>query len=129
MASTTRPLVLGAAHPVFGGSSLAVMLSRQADLTRRIPVALRGRAMSLMGGTMRFSVLLGTATGGVLVDLAGARWTFLAAGIGAAIGIPAVCPALALLVGKWPPSVPLDPASSRYFGPIVSASCMPDCSV
>ena len=48
--------------------------------------------MSLMGGTMRFSVLLGTATGGVLVDLAGARWPFLAAGIGAAIGIPAVLP-------------------------------------
>ena len=92
MASTPRPLVLGLAHLVFGGSSLAVMLSRQADLTRRIPVALRGRAMSLMGGTMRFSVLLGTATGGVLVDLAGARWTFLAAGIGAAIGIPAVLP-------------------------------------
>ncbi|MEC8947797.1 MAG: MFS transporter [Actinomycetota bacterium] len=92
MASTVRPLVLGAAHLVFGGSSLAVMLSRQADLTRRIPANLRGRAMSLMGGTMRFSVLLGTVIGGLLVDLAGARWTFLAAGVGAAIGIPAVLP-------------------------------------
>ena len=92
MASTVRPLVLGVAHFVFGGSSLAVMLSRQADLTRRIPVTLRGRAMSLMGGTMRFSVFLGTVIGGLLVDLAGAQWTFLAAGIGAAIGIPAVLP-------------------------------------
>ena len=92
MASTVRPLVLGAAHLVFGGSSLAVMLSRQADLTRRIPANLRGRAMSLMGGTMRFSVLLGTVIGGLLIDLAGARWTFLAAGVGAAIGIPAVLP-------------------------------------
>ena len=92
MASTPRPLVLGLAHLVFGGSSLAVMLSRQADLTRRIPVALRGRAMSLMGGTLRFSVLMGTVAGGVLVDLAGARWSFLAAGLGAAIGIPAVLP-------------------------------------
>ena len=92
MASTSRPLVLGVAQLVFGGSCLAVMLSRQADLTRRIPVALRGRAMALMGGTMRFSVLLGTVVGGVLVDVAGARLTFLAAGVGAAIGIPAVLP-------------------------------------
>jgi MFS family permease len=48
--------------------------------------------MSLMGGTMRFSVLLGTIVGGTLVDVTGARWTFAAAGLGAAIGIPAVLP-------------------------------------
>jgi len=83
---------LGLGHFVFGAGALGVMLSRQADLTRRIPLLLRGRAMSLMGGTMRFSVLLGTIVGGVLVDVAGARWTFGVAGLGAAIGIPAVLP-------------------------------------
>ncbi len=92
MAAVARPVMLGIGHLVFGGGSLGVMLSRQSDLTRRIPITLRGRAMSLMGGTMRFSVLMGTAAGGLLVDLAGARWTFLVAGMGAAVGLPAVLP-------------------------------------
>ncbi|MDG2427143.1 MAG: MFS transporter [Acidimicrobiales bacterium] len=87
-----EPLLLGVGHLLFGGGALGVMLSRQSDLTRRIPIRLRGRAMSLMGGTMRFSVLLGTAAGGLLVDYLGARATFLAAGAGAAIGLPAVLP-------------------------------------
>jgi MFS family permease len=93
MATGTEPLLLGVGHLIFGGGALGVMLSRQSDLTRRIPITLRGRAMSLMGGTMRFSVLLGTAAGGLLVDYLGARMTFLAAGMGAAIGLPAVLPA------------------------------------
>ena len=92
MTASGTVVVLGLGHFVFGAGALGVMLSRQADLTRRIPPLLRGRAMSLMGGTMRFSVLLGTIVGGTLVDVAGARWTFAAAGLGAAIGIPAVLP-------------------------------------
>ena len=92
MTASGAVAILGFGHFVFGGGALGVLLSRQADLTRRIPPLLRGRAMSLMGGTMRFSVLLGTIVGGTLVDVAGARWTFGAAGLGAAIGIPAVLP-------------------------------------
>ena len=92
MTASGTVVVLGLGHFVFGAGALGVLLSRQADLTRRIPPLLRGRAMSLMGGTMRFSVLLGTIVGGTLVDVAGARWTFAAAGLGAAIGIPAVLP-------------------------------------
>lgn len=92
MTASETVAILGFSHFVFGAGALGVLLSRQADLTRRIPPLLRGRAMSLMGGTMRFSVLLGTIVGGTLVDMAGARWTFGAAGLGAAIGIPAVLP-------------------------------------
>ncbi|MEC9000410.1 MAG: MFS transporter [Actinomycetota bacterium] len=92
MAIWEHPAWLGVHHFLFGAGSLGVMLSRQADLTARIPVVLRGRAMSLMGGSMRFSVFLGTAIGGVLVDLVGARGAFVAAGLGAAIGLPAVLP-------------------------------------
>ena len=92
MTTSGTVAILGFGHFVFGAGALGVLLSRQADLTRRIPPLLRGRAMSLMGGTMRFSVLLGTIVGGTLVDVAGARWTFGAAGLGAAIGIPAVLP-------------------------------------
>ena len=92
MTASGTVAILGFSHFVFGAGALGVLLARQADLTRRIPPLLRGRAMSLMGGTMRFSVLLGTIVGGTLVDVAGARWTFGAAGLGAAIGIPAVLP-------------------------------------
>ena len=92
MALVGHVLVLGLGHLAFGVGSIGVMLSRQADLTRRIPVWLRGRAMSMMGGSMRLSVLVGTACGGVLVELVGGRWTIAAAGLGAAIGLPAVIP-------------------------------------
>ena len=70
------------------------MLSRQAVLTSTVSTELRGRAMSLMGGSMRLSVLVGTAGGGVLYDLFGDRWTFVAAGVISAIGIFAVLPEL-----------------------------------
>jgi len=43
---------------------------------------------------MRLSVLVGTAGGGVLYDLFGDRWTFVAAGVISAIGIFAVLPEL-----------------------------------
>ena len=92
MASSIRPIILGPAHFFFGGGALGVMLSRQADLTARVPSALRGRAMSVMGGSMRLSILLGAAIGGILVDLVAARGTFLAAGLGAGIGLGAVVP-------------------------------------
>ncbi len=92
MMASKSVTILGFGHFVFGAGALGVTLSRQADLTRRIPLLLRGRAMSLMGGTMRLTGLLGTLIGGALLDVAGARWTFGAAGLGAAIGIPAVLP-------------------------------------
>ena len=92
MTASGTVVVLGLGYFVFGSGAVGVMLSRQADLTHRIPLLLRGRAMALMGGTMRFSVLLGTVIGGALVDVAGPRWTFGAAGLGAAVGIPAILP-------------------------------------
>jgi len=90
MAAVGHIIVVGLGHLAFGLGSIGVMLSRQAYLTRRVPIWLRGRAMSMMGGSMRLSVLIGTAGGGVLVDLVGGRWTIAAAGLGAAIGLPAV---------------------------------------
>lgn len=85
-----HPWSLGLSHLTFGAGALGVMLSRQADLIRQVPLSLRGRAMASMGGTLRFSMLIGTVAGGVLVDFLGAQWTFLVAGLGAAVGIPAV---------------------------------------
>ena len=92
MALVTHVVVLGLGHLAFGMGSIGVMLSRHTDLTRRVPIYLRGRAMSMMGGSMRLSVMVGTATGGVLVETVGGRWTIAAAGLAAAIGLPAVIP-------------------------------------
>jgi MFS family permease len=92
MALVAHVMVLGLGHLAFGMGSIGVMLSRHTDLTRRVPIYLRGRAMSMMGGSMRLSVMVGTATGGVLVETVGGRWTIAAAGLAAAIGLPAVIP-------------------------------------
>jgi len=92
MALIGHVVALGLGHLAFGMGSIGVMLSRQADLTSRIPPYLRGRAMSVMGGSMRLSVLVGTVAGGALVEVVGGRWTIAAAGLAAAVGLPAVIP-------------------------------------
>ncbi len=91
---TTIVALLAIAQLAIGRGVIGVMLSRQAVLTSTVSTDLRGRAMSLMGGSMRLSVLVGTAGGGVLYDFFGDRWTFVAAGVISAIGIFAVLPEL-----------------------------------
>ena len=94
LGTTTIVALLAIAQLAIGRGVIGVMLSRQAVLTSTVSTDLRGRAMSLMGGSMRLSVLVGTAGGGVLYDLFGDRWTFVAAGVISAIGIFAVLPEL-----------------------------------
>ena len=94
LGTTTIVALLAIAQLAIGRGVIGVMLSRQAVLTSTVSTDLRGRAMSLMGGSMRLSVLVGTAGGGVLYDLFGDRWTFVAAGVISAAGIFAVLPEL-----------------------------------
>ena len=94
LGTTTIVALLAIAQLAIGRGVIGVMLSRQAVLTSTVSTDLRGRAMSLMGGSMRLSVLVGTAGGGVLYDFFGDRWTFVAAGVISAIGIFAVLPEL-----------------------------------
>ena len=94
LGTTTIVALLAIAQLAIGRGVIGVMLSRQAVLTSTVSTELRGRAMSLMGGSMRLSVLVGTAGGGVLYDLFGDRWTFVAAGVISATGIFAVLPEL-----------------------------------
>lgn len=94
MGTTGSMAVLVALQLLFGSATVGVMLSRQTHLTSAVAIGLRGRAMALMGGSMRFSFLLGPAVGGVLVDAVGFRATFVVAGVTAALGTLAVLPEL-----------------------------------
>ena len=94
LSTTTIIALLVAAQLAIGRGVVGVMLSRQTVLTSTVSKGLRGRAMSLMGGSWRLSVLVGTASGGVLYDLVGDRWTFMTAGMVSAVGIFTVLPEL-----------------------------------
>ena len=84
--------LLALAQLAIGRGVVGVMLSRQAVLTSVVATDVRGRAMALMGGSMRLSVLVSAVSGGVLYDLVGDRWTFVAAGAVSVAGMVAVLP-------------------------------------
>ncbi len=97
-----------------GVAAIGVMLSRHTHLTSSVAIGLRGRAMALMGGSMRFSFLVGPAVGGVLVDLVGFRSTFLVAGAAAALGCLGMLPEL-----RTPPSTTTEVARGSGFGALM----------
>jgi MFS family permease len=49
-------------------------------LARHVPASARGEAMGLLGSAMTVGVSLGAPFAGLIVDLAGPKWAFLAAG-------------------------------------------------
>jgi MFS family permease len=49
-------------------------------LARHVPAAARGEAMGLLGSAMTVGVSLGAPAAGLVVDLAGPHWAFVAAG-------------------------------------------------
>ncbi len=66
----------------WGAGSTGWLLSRQTLMTRAAPPHVRGRAMSLFGGTTRLSFFIGPVVGGVIVDRFGFRSGFMiAAGV------------------------------------------------
>ena len=84
---TTTALVLAALRLASGAANGAIRLSRQTYITRRVEVGVRGRAMSMIGGSFRVSLFVGPAIGGALVDLVGYTATFAIAGALTATGM------------------------------------------
>lgn len=72
---------------LFGGAHVALRLSRQTYVTRRVPVDQRGRAMSYIGGSYRVALLLGPVVGGVVLDRFGYKATFIVAALTAGLGL------------------------------------------
>lgn len=71
LGTTNIVALLALAQLAIGRGVVGVMLSRQAVLTSVVATDVRGRAMALVGGSMRLSVLVGAVSGGVLYDLVG----------------------------------------------------------
>jgi MFS family permease len=62
-------------------------------LARHVPASARGEAMGLLGSAMTVGVSLGAPFAGLIVDLAGPKWAFLAAGGVGALAVLLALPA------------------------------------
>lgn len=82
-------LVLAASVLVLGVSASVFGLARQAYLTEAVPVTLRARALSMLGGVSRIGLFVGPFLGAAAVS----RW-----GVGAAYGVGLASSASALLL-------------------------------
>ncbi len=84
---TTTVMALVALRMAAGGANVALRLSRQTYIARRIPDNRRGRAMAMIGGSFRLALLVGPLLGGWLVDVTGFTTTFVVAGVLTAAGL------------------------------------------
>lgn len=84
---TTAVVALVTFRFVYGMGSIGLRLSRQTFIGNTVPPRLRGRAMALVGGSFRISLLVGPLLGGFLVDSVGFRTTFLICGLLNVVGL------------------------------------------
>ncbi len=87
---STAVLVLVAFRIVYGFGTVGVGQSRQIYITRRVDPRVRGRVMSLAGGSFRLSVLVGPLLGGLVAEVAGFSAAFVLSGVLSATGLLAV---------------------------------------
>jgi MFS family permease len=84
---TTVVITLVVLRMAAGASNVALRLSRQTYIARRVHGEYRGRSMAMIGGSFRFSLLVGPLLGGWLADTVGFTVTFVVAGGFAALGL------------------------------------------
>lgn len=72
---------------IWGVGSVGWLLSRQTFLTRTVEPGVRGRAMSLFGGTTRLAFLVGPLISGLVAANAGFRMAFAVAGLSTLAGL------------------------------------------
>jgi MFS family permease len=87
LGATAAAIGLIALRLAAGAANIALRLSRQTFVTRRVADSMRGRAMSVIGGSFRFSLFVGPLIGGLLVDTVGFTATFAIAGLLTAFGL------------------------------------------
>jgi MFS family permease len=92
-------LLLGIAIAVTGLAGAVFSLARQAYLTETVPVRMRARALSTLGGTFRIGLFLGPFAGAAIVS---------SAGIGAAYGFAATMSLSAAALTAFLPDVTRD---------------------
>lgn len=77
---TTAAVALVALRLAEGMGSVGVTIAQQTRITQHVPARLRGRSMSLAGGTFRLAMLVGPVVGGVVADRFGFEAAFVVAG-------------------------------------------------
>lgn len=80
--------VLGAGVFMIGMATSIFLLARQTYLIEAVPIGMRARALSTLGGTMRIGLFIGPFAGAALmyfIDLPGAYWVAIMAMIGAGL--------------------------------------------
>ncbi len=99
---------------VSGIGSTGWLLSRQTFMTRAAPAKVRGRAMSIFGGTQRAGIFLGGLAGGFLAEWFGFAWAFVAVTL---VTLAAVVP---LVIDRHPLSAQT-PTAERPAGGLFGA--------
>ena len=70
-----------------GPGSVGLTIATQTILTNEVPVAVRGRSMAAVGGTVRFAFFVGPIVGGLLAQIAGFTVAFIACGVVNLVGL------------------------------------------
>jgi len=92
-------LVLGVAMLLVGFADAVFILARQSYLTEMVPVHLRARALSTLGGSARIGLFVGPFVGAAAIQLTGTRGAY-AVGAAAAAGAGLVAVFSRELVGN-----------------------------
>jgi len=78
---STAVLALVVFHLAMGFGSVGLRIGAQMLVNGAVPVRLRGRAMSTLGGGVRVAYFVGPLIGGLIVDAAGFTVAFIACGV------------------------------------------------
>jgi len=84
---STAVLALVTFHLAMGFGFVGLRIGAQMLVNAAVPVGLRGRAMSTLGGGVRIAYFVGPLLGGVLVDAAGFTTTFVTCGVMTTVGL------------------------------------------
>lgn len=77
-------LVLGLAMLGVGFANAVFSLARQSYLTEVVPISMRARALSTLGGSVRVGIFVGPFLGAAAIQLAGTRTAYLVGALAAA---------------------------------------------
>ena len=84
---STAVLALVAFRLVYGAGAVGLRVSVQMLVNAATPVRLRGRGMSVLGGSVRLAFFVGPLLSGVLADTVGFTITFVVCGVMTLVGI------------------------------------------
>lgn len=84
---STAVLALVAFRLLYGVGAAGLRVSAQLLVNEAVPVGLRGRGMSLLGGGVRVAFFVGPLLGGLLVDLFGFEVAFWCCGLTTLLGL------------------------------------------